>query len=231
MSQILVVEDEQDLAETLCYNLRLEGHNPRMVHTGAAALRLLRDADPPDLVLLDLMLPDISGFEVCRELRRMHSAQRVSVIILTANGEEIDRVVGFEVGADDYVTKPFSIRELMLRVKAVLRRTTSNVAPKEVLQLGPFRVDAGAHRAWVDENELTLTALEFRLLSAFLQRQGQVQTREALLRDVWEMDPNVNTRTVDKHVQRLRQKLGSSGVYIDTIRGVGYRFQFEERLK
>jgi len=224
MALILVVEDEPDLAKTLEYNLRREGHETKHAATGAAALELAFDSPTPDLVLLDLMLPDISGTEVCRKLRSEPKTQSVAVIMLTAKDQEIDRVVGFELGADDYVAKPFSTRELMLRVRAILRRGASpSTNPSEETTFGILRIDKDGYRVWVDGSEITLTALEFRLLALLVERRGRVQTREGLLSDVWGIDADVTTRTVDTHVKRLRQKLGDAGAYIETLRGVGYR--------
>jgi two-component system phosphate regulon response regulator PhoB len=223
---VLVVDDEQDLVTTLEYNLLREGFRTLVARTGRAALDLAKSDPSPDLILLDLMLPDLSGTEVCRELRRDDRTRDIPVMMLTAKGEEIDRVVGFEIGADDYVTKPFSVRELMLRIKAVMRRVHSET-PREAgpLLFGVLRVDRDAHRVWIEDAEAKLTALEFRLLTTFLARKGRVQTRETLLSDVWGIQGDVTTRTVDTHVKRLREKLGAAGNYIETIRGVGYRFR------
>jgi len=223
---ILIVEDESELAATLSYNLQREGYTTRIAETGQEALAGVEQEPRPDLVLLDLMLPDMSGTEICRRIRANPLTQEAAVIMVTAKGEEIDRVVGFEVGADDYVVKPFSVRELLLRVRAVLRRRSlPEPSPERArARFGELQVDAGAHQAWVSDRELNLTALEFRLLTTLLERKGRVQTRDTLLSDVWNMDPGVTTRTVDKHVQRLRQKLGVASNYIETIRGVGYRF-------
>ncbi len=228
MALILVVEDEPDLARTLEYNLRREGHETRHAATGGAALEFAfgseSESPTPDLVLLDLMLPDIPGTEVCKRLRSEPRTRAVAIIMLTAKDQEIDRVVGFELGADDYVAKPYSTRELMLRVQAVLRRrggATSN--PPEETSFGALRIDRDGYRVWVDGEETTLTALEFRLLVLLVERRGRVQTREGLLSDVWGIDADVTTRTVDTHVKRLRQKLGAAGAYIETLRGVGYR--------
>jgi two-component system, OmpR family, phosphate regulon response regulator PhoB len=224
-STILVVEDERDLIGTLEYNLRREGFNTRAALTGSSALAAAAEEPRPDLVLLDLMLPDMSGIEVCRKLKMADRTRNVPVIMLTAKGEEIDRVVGFEVGADDYVTKPFSVRELLLRIRAVLRRLqTPEAGEAETISFGSLRVETAAHRAWVDDEEASLTALEFKLLTTLLARRGRVQTRDTLLSDVWGITAEVTTRTVDTHVKRLRQKLGSAGDYIETVRGVGYRF-------
>ena len=226
--RILIVDDEKDLASTLAYNLEREGFDTVTAHTGRAALDAAADSSAAlDLVILDLMLPDVSGFEVCRRFRQMDRLRDVPVIMLTAKGEEIDRVVGFEVGADDYVVKPFSVRELLLRVKAILRRRSSDSEPPvsegSTIDFGLLKVDEGGHRVWVSGEEIRLTALEFRLLITFLARRGRVQTREVLLSDVWGIEAEVTTRTVDTHVKRLREKLGPAGDVIETIRGVGYK--------
>jgi two-component system, OmpR family, phosphate regulon response regulator PhoB len=222
---ILVIEDEKDLVAALEYNLEREGYHTRSALTGRAGLDLA-DQDPvPDAVVLDLMLPDISGIEVCRQLRGGKRTAQVPVLMLTAKGEEIDRVVGFEVGADDYVVKPFSVREVMLRIRALLRRQRREEPEGNEVAFGRLRLDSGGHRAWVDDHEAVLTALEFRLLTTLLSRRGRVQTRERLLQDVWGIEADVTTRTVDTHVKRLRQKLGGAGEYIETLRGVGYRFK------
>ncbi len=225
MARILVVEDEKDLQEVLTYNLRQAGHIPIVVASGRDAISAVADHHP-DLVLLDLMLPDASGIEVCRRLKSEMDTRDLPIVMVTAKGDEVDRVVGFELGADDYVVKPYSLRELLLRIEAVLRRRApaQSGASRGPLVFGKLRVDRDAHRVWVDEEEITLTALELRLLSTLLERRGRVQSRPALLDDVWGMSGEVTTRTVDTHVKRLREKLGSAGPYIETVRGVGYRF-------
>ena len=222
---ILIVDDERDLVSTLEYNFEREGYQTRSALNGAEALEQAKKTPLPDLVLLDLMLPDTSGTEVCRQLRGQAETKNIPVLMLTAKDDEIDRVVGFEVGADDYVTKPFSVRELMLRVRAVLRRSQSAPPPSEELLFGDLRVDPSAHQVWHNGTEVTLTALEFKLLTTLLSRKGRVQTRKQLLDDVWGIQADVSTRTVDTHVKRLRQKLGDAGEYIETLRGVGYRFR------
>jgi two-component system phosphate regulon response regulator PhoB len=222
---ILIVEDELDLLDTLEFNLQREGYVTRRAASGRAGLDAAALEPPPDLVLLDLMLPDIPGTEVCRQLRASDRTRTVPVIMLTARGEELDRVVGFEVGADDYVTKPFSVRELMLRVRAILRRLGGPIEESPRLQNGELEIDVSSHRVWVRGEEVRLTALEFRLLSTMLSRAGRVQTRDTLLSDVWGMHAGLTTRTVDTHVTRLRKKLGEVGNYIETLRGVGYRFR------
>ena len=224
---VLVIEDEIDLATTVEYNLKTEGFHVRVAHTGRDGLTSATTEPLPDVIVLDLMLPDVSGIEICRRLREQEATRDIPVIMCTAKGEEIDRVVGFEVGADDYVVKPFSVRELILRVRAMLRRVDSRRADPDssMIRFGRLKIDRDAHRAWVDDAEIALTALEFRLLHAFMSRRGRVQTREALLSDVWGIEADVTTRTVDTHVKRLREKLGDAGMYIETLRGVGYRFK------
>ena len=223
-SRILVVEDEHDLAELVAFNLRQSGHDVVVAHEGETALLEIQH-HRPDLVLLDVMLPDLSGVEVCRRLRRNKETVRLPVIMLTAKSEEVDRVVGFEVGADDYVTKPFSPRELVLRVEAILRRafpSEVSVGPESYV-LGLINIDVPAHRVKVGDDEVDLTALEFRLLLDLVSRAGRVQSREALLDRVWGYAPDVETRTVDTHIKRLREKLGAGAKHVETIRRVGYR--------
>lgn len=222
---ILIVEDEADLAELVAFNLRQSGYTTETVANGAGALSAVQNRRP-DLVLLDLMLPDLAGTEVCRRLRSDTSTQRLPVVMLTARAEEVDRVHGFEVGADDYVTKPFSPRELVLRVGAVLRRS-SVPPPKERsesnIEIGTMVIDIPRHEVRVRDLPVPLTALEFKLLLDLASRRGRVQSREALLERVWGYAPGIETRTVDTHVKRLREKLGDASRYIETVRGVGYR--------
>lgn len=222
--RILIVEDEQDLLLALEYNLEREGYTVLSASTGTEALRKAEGDPRPELVLLDLMLPDMTGTEVCRTLKGSPATKDIPVIMVTAKGEEIDRVVGFEVGADDYVVKPFSMRELVLRVRAILKRAQPSEEVAELFNFGCLKVDKAAHRLWVNDKELQLTALEFRLLSTIYSRRGRVQTRDRLLVDVWGYQADVTTRTVDTHIKRLREKLGDAGRYILTVRGVGYRF-------
>lgn len=222
MARILVIEDEADLQQILAYNLRQAGHDVVLAGRGTEGLKAAREK-APDLVLLDLMLPDMSGMDVCRALKKAENTAQTPIMILTAKGEEIDRVLGFELGADDYVVKPFSVRELLLRVQAVLRRRAES-APQAISTFGLLRFDREAHRVWVDRAEVTLTAMEFRLLVALFDGRNRVLTREVLLDGVWGIVADVTTRTVDTHVKRLRSKLGAAGEYIETIRGVGYRF-------
>jgi len=223
MARILVVEDERDLQQVLAYNLRQAGHEPFLASTGAEGVRLALE-HRPDLVLLDLMLPDIAGTEVCRLIKRDPLTQRCAVVIVSAKGEEIDRVVGFELGADDYVVKPFSPRELMLRISAILRRSEPPPGASATVEFGVLRIEREAHRVWVSGREVELTALELRFLTTLYDRKNRVQSRDTLLRDVWATDGDVTSRTVDTHVKRLREKLGEAGAYVETVRGVGYRF-------
>jgi two-component system phosphate regulon response regulator PhoB len=224
MSRILVVEDEQDLQQVLDYNLRQAGHDVTVTQLGAEGLKLARELNP-DVVLLDLMLPDLSGTEVCKQLKNDQATRGMPVIMLTARGEEIDRVVGFELGADDYVVKPFSVRELMLRIQAILRRGRPEGRGGDLtIEFGRLKIDRGAHRIWVDGTEVELTALEFKLLVTLYDRRNRVQTRSALLDDVWGIQADITTRTVDTHVKRLREKLEGAREYVETVRGVGYRF-------
>ncbi|MEM9070270.1 MAG: response regulator transcription factor [Myxococcota bacterium] len=226
-SRILVVEDESDLAELVAFNLKQAGHAVTTAGTGATALAEIR-RQRPDLLVLDVMLPDISGLEVCRRLRRDETTSRMPVLMLTAKGEEVDRVVGFEVGADDYVTKPFSPRELLLRIEAILRRVGGvDTEGPQAITVGNLVIDVPGHRVTVDDKEVSLTALEFRLLLDLAKRRGRVQSRSDLLERVWGYAPGIETRTVDTHVKRLREKLGSASRHIETVRGVGYRMRTE----
>lgn len=227
MANILVVEDEADLRMVIEFNLKKAGHAVRLAQSGAEGLRLVRE-ERPDLILLDLMLPDISGLDVCRQVKESADTKKVSVIMLTARGEETDRVVGFEVGADDYVVKPFSVRELLLRIDAMLRRSAGpEPGGGGLVVFGRLKMDRAAHRVWVDQEEIELTALEFKLLSTLFERRNRVQSRSELLDVVWGIQADVTTRTVDTHVKRLREKIKGARDYLETVRGVGYRFVSE----
>jgi two-component system phosphate regulon response regulator PhoB len=224
MATVLVVEDETDLREVLEYNLRKDGHEVFTCDRGSSGIALARE-HRPDVVLLDLMLPDIPGTEVCRALRSDPLTRATAVMMLTARSEEVDRVVSFELGADDYMVKPFSLRELALRIQAILRRANpSSETAEDHVRFGCLRFDRAAHRVWVESDELDLTALEFRLLVTLHDRRNRVQTRSTLLEGVWGIEGDIHTRTVDTHVKRLREKLGAARDYIETVRGVGYRF-------
>jgi len=227
MARILVIEDERDLQDILAYNLRQAGHEVHQATRGKDGVSAAK-RERPDLVILDLMLPDIPGTEVCKELQQAAGTRGIPVIMLTAKGEEVDRIVGFEVGASDYVVKPFSMRELLLRVNAVLGRAQRPVSSEEgAIVFGILRIDRDAHRVFVNHKEVELTALEFKLLVTLHDRRNRVQDRSTLLSDVWGIDADITTRTVDTHVKRLREKLGPAGDYIHTVRGVGYRFKGE----
>lgn len=230
-ARILVVEDEPDIAALIAYQLAQAGHQVRTSANGRDAIRAV-ETDPPDLVVLDLMLPEMSGLEVLRTLRGRKEAKDLPVVVLTARREEEDRVRGLELGADDYVSKPFSPRELVLRVEAVLRRAGADRAGRgsgRRLRGGPVAVDPEAHRVTVDGREVTLTPTEFRLLVCLLERRGRTQSRETLLESVWDTTAEIETRTVDMHIRRLRSKLGEPAAeLIETVRGFGYRFRRED---
>ena len=227
-SRVLLVEDEVDLVTSLSYSLKAAGYEVYSALDGTAALRLAT-AQPPDIVLLDLMLPDISGLEVCRRIRASSQTPQPIVIMVTARGEEVDRVVGFEVGADDYLVKPFSVRELLLRMEARQRalpdgHSSPLSAPgKPRITIGNLEIDSDSHQVFVNGNEVHVSALEMRLLLHLLAVPGKVRYRRELLTEVWCYHPEVSSRTLDTHVKRLRQKLGDVGAYLHTVRGVGYR--------
>ncbi|MCP4007729.1 MAG: response regulator transcription factor [bacterium] len=221
--RVLVIDDEPDILELVSFGLKQEGFSVETAATAKEGLECVAGR-LPDLVLLDLMLPDMPGTDVCRELRSRKETAQLPVIMLTARAEEVDRIVGFELGADDYVTKPFSPRELALRVKAVLRRPESSSSAARYLEHGFLLLDLERHRCTVEEKEIYLTAKEFGLLSALMSRPGRVLSREKLLDELWGSDITVTHRTVDTHLMRLREKLGNAGGYIHTVRGVGYRF-------
>ena len=224
MSQkIYIVEDEPDIRETLKYNFSNEGFKVFTAPDGEEALSNIKEV-LPDVLILDLMLPGVSGLDVCKSIRADDDIRDMSIIMLTAKGEEIDRVIGFELGADDYVTKPFSVRELILRVKVLLKKQHESLVANKLVTFGPIRIDLDAHELKINDKEIVLTALEFKLLQHLVKRKGRVQTREQLLGDVWGYSAEVTTRTVDTHIKRLREKLGNTSDYIQTIRGVGYRF-------
>jgi two-component system phosphate regulon response regulator PhoB len=221
--KIYIVEDEPDIRETLKYNFLNEGFKVYTSPDGEEALSNIKKV-LPDVLILDLMLPGLSGLDVCKSIRGDEDIRDMSIIMLTAKGEEIDRVIGFELGADDYVTKPFSVRELILRVKVLLKKQSDSLVTNKLVTFGPIRIDLDAHELKINDKEIVLTALEFKLLQHLVKRKGRVQTREQLLGDVWGYSAEVTTRTVDTHIKRLREKLGNSSDYIQTIRGVGYRF-------
>ena len=225
MSQkILLIEDEPDIRKTLEYNIAREGYDVITAPSLTEGRNHLNSSSF-SLILLDLMLPDGSGLDLCREIKSDKEKVATPIIILTAKDDEVDKVVGFELGADDYVTKPFSVRELILRIKAVLKRGERKQENLEVQrQFGDLLIDVDSHEVFVNDQSITLTALEFKLLRQLVDRRGRVQSRDQLLSDVWGYSADVTTRTVDTHIKRLREKLGSMGKYVQTIRGVGYKF-------
>jgi two-component system phosphate regulon response regulator PhoB len=228
MPSILVIEDEIDLQHVLEYNLKQAGYEVLSALSGQDGLRLALEK-LPSLVLLDLMLPDLPGTQICLALKSDPRTAHIPIVMLTARGEEADRIVGFELGADDYVVKPFSVRELLLRLSAILRRGRSPQPDEEsseerAIKFGCLRVEKDAHRVFVNAEEVRLTALEFKLLLKLYNAKNRVQTRAMLLDEVWDIEAEITTRTVDTHIKRLREKLGDAGSYIETVRGVGYRF-------
>ncbi len=221
--RILIVEDDQNIAKLVKYNFEKAGFCVAVVITGEEALEFL-SRQMADLIILDIMLPKMDGFETCRRLKDDNRLSSIPIMMLTARGEEVDRVVGFELGADDYVVKPFSPRELILRAKTILRRGQVKENVKENLRSGDLEIDIPRHRVSVKGKEVVLTPMEFKLLVILLERRGRVQSREELLSSVWNIEVDITTRTVDTHVKRLRQKLGKVGECLETIRGLGYRF-------
>jgi len=221
--RILVVDDEPDVVHLVEYNLKAADYDVVTAADGEQALKKARAA-MPNLIILDLMLPELDGLEVCKLLRRDQSTAAIPIIILTAKSAEMDRVLGLELGADDYLTKPFSPRELVLRVKRLLRSGSTATEKADRIQVGDLVVDILRHQILVGGKPVELTATEFKLLTTLIQRRGRVQTRESLLQEVWGYDNVIDTRTVDTHMRRLREKLGPPAQYLDTVRGVGYRF-------
>ena len=222
--RILVIEDEPDIAEVLQYNLEKEGFAVEVARRGDSGLEALR-REPADLLVLDLMLPGIDGLELTRLLKRDATTSRLPIVMLTARGDELDRIVGLELGADDYISKPFSPREVVLRVKAVLRRRHPEEAATDLLEVGGIQLDVGGHQLRIKGRETPLTATEFRLLRLLMERCGRVQTRGQLLSDVWGYAEDIDSRTVDTHIRCLRRKLGPEADRIETVIGVGYRLR------
>jgi len=221
--KILIIEDESDVADLLTLNLRKAGFRISTAADGASGLQKARD-DRPDFIVLDLMLPKMLGLEVCRILKSDTATRHIPILMLTAKAEEIDRIVGLEFGADDYVTKPFSPREVVLRIKAILRRAEGG-AEDERLSAGSIVIDPARHEVSVHGKRVNLTSLEFKLLRTLMQRRGRVQARDRLLNDVWGYESVIDTRTVDTHVRRLRKKLGKAADVIESVRGFGYRLR------
>lgn len=223
---ILIIDDEPDAVELIEFNLKNSGFQVKTAEDGAEALAKARSV-LPSLIVLDVMLPEMDGFEICKLLRRDANTAAIPIIMLTAKAAEIDRVLGLELGADDYLTKPFSPRELVLRIKKLLERHKESGEPKEKFQFGDLLIDVPRHSVTFKNKKIDLTATEFKLLSILAQRKEVVQSRDALLRDVWDYDSTMDTRTVDTHMRRLREKMGAASKYLDTVRGVGYRFKAE----
>lgn len=223
---ILVVEDEEDILDLVAYNLQQAGFRVLRAVDGVEGLRVAQ-RERPDLLVLDLMLPKMDGKDVCRRIRQGEETHAIPVLMLTARTEEVDRIVGFEIGADDYMTKPFSPRELVLRVQAILRRTKEKIRPTAILRFSELLIDPDRHRVEVDGLEVTLTATEFRLFHHLAANAGKVQSREVLLDRVWGYEYEGYARTVDTHIRRLREKIGSARDRIETLRGLGYRFREE----
>ena len=224
MKPILIIEDEKDIIDLVAYHFRQAGFSVSSALDGPSGLELAKK-ERPSVILLDLMLPGMDGKDVCRALKSNPLTQSIPILMLTAKTEEVDRVIGFELGADDYVTKPFSPRELVLRVKAILRRKEVGQESGKIIQIGDLLVDIDRHYVSVKKSSIPLTSTEFKLLVELASNRGRVQTRERLLDKVWGYTYEGYARTVDTHIRRLREKLGSSGDYIETIRGVGYRFR------
>ena len=223
--RILVVDDEPDIVALVAYHLAKTNYRVSTASNGTDALSIARQ-ERPSLLVLDLMLPGMSGFDVLQHIRADENTKHIAVLMLTARKEEQDRIRGLSLGADDYLTKPFSPQELVLRVGAILRRTTgSSESPADLLQIGPIRIDRSAHRVAIQDDEVELTPTEYKLLITLAERRGRVQARGHLLETVWEAAPDIQTRTVDMHIQRLRTKLGDAGDLIETVRGFGYRMR------
>lgn len=225
--KILLVDDEPDALEVLGFRLREAGFTPILAKDGARAIAAARD-ERPALIVLDVMLPEVDGLEVCKILRRDPATAGIPILMLTARAAEMDRVLGLELGADDYVTKPFSPRELVLRIRKLLARAKAAEEPVAHLRFNELEIDAARHAVTVGGRPVELTATEFRLLEILVRRRGRVQTRDRLLQDVWGYENPIDSRTVDTHMRRLREKIGAAADYLETIRGVGYRFRAEE---
>ena len=228
--KILLVEDEPDLLQTLAFNFENEGYKVAKALDGKEAIKFLEDDDSISLVILDLMLPDMSGLDICRHIRATDNLKDILVIMVTAKGEEVDRVVGFEVGADDYVVKPYSVRELLLRVGGMLKRSSkeNQSNDKDLVEFEDLKIDNNKHKVYLSDEKISLTSKEFKLLKHLLLKADKVQSRDNLLEKVWGYNNDVTTRTVDTHIKRLRSKIGKYGDKIETIRGEGYLFNKSE---
>tara|TARA_B100001989_G_scaffold123193_2_gene86894 strand:+ start:6163 stop:6861 length:699 start_codon:yes stop_codon:yes gene_type:complete len=228
--KILLVEDEPDLLNTLSFNFESEGYKVAKALNGKEAMKFLEEDDSISLVILDLMLPDMSGLDICRHIRATDNLKDILVIMVTAKGEEVDRVVGFEVGADDYVVKPYSVRELLLRVGGMLKRSSkeNQSNDKDLVEYEDLKIDNDKHKVYLSDEKISLTSKEFKLLKHLLLKADKVQSRDNLLEKVWGYNNDVTTRTVDTHIKRLRSKIGKYGDKIETIRGEGYLFNKSE---
>ena len=224
---VLVIEDEADIRNLIAINLRANGFEVLTAENGAVGLELLKQ-HTPKVITLDLMMPNMNGIEVCHAIRSDASIAKTYVLMVTALGETEDRLAGFEAGADDYVPKPFNVDELVLRVKAAFRRinaaSVSTSSENSEMEMGILRIDDSKHRIWINDEEISMTITEYKLLFHLASKAGNLCSRGELLQEVWELPPNLNTRTVDTHIKRLRQKLGAAADYIETVRGAGYRF-------
>lgn len=226
--RILIVEDDKNIAQLVKYNLEKAGFDCRAMITGEDALDFL-ETEAVDLIILDIMLPKMDGLETCKRIKQEKRLAGIPIMMLTAKGEEVDRIIGFELGADDYIVKPFSPREFVLRVKAILRRgVPQQEEGEEVLQVDDLVINVPRHEVRVGPKEVKLTAMEFKLLFILMKRKGRLQSRDQLLRDVWDLEADVTTRTVDTHIKCLRRKIGRAGGLIETVRGYGYRIAAEE---
>jgi len=225
--KILIIEDDKHISRLVKYNLEKAGYGCAIADDGEEALNAL-SKERPDLIILDIMLPGMDGFEACRLIKQNTKLKNIPIIMLTAKGEEVDRIVGLELGADDYVVKPFSPRELTLRIKAILKRGKIEESPKDIIQRGNLIINVPKHQVTVNNKGIELTPIEFKLLVILIERNGRIQSRDQLLSDVWDMHADVFTRTVDTHIKRLREKLGKTGSKIETVRGLGYRFKEED---
>jgi len=225
--RILIIEDDKHISKLVKYNLEKAGYDATVAVSGEEAFGVL-DKEQVDLIILDIMLPKMDGFEVCRSIKQETKFKNIPIVMLTAKGEEVDRIVGLELGADDYIVKPFSPRELVLRIKAILRRGKIEESKKDILTAGILTVDIPRHKVTVNEKEVELTSMEFKLLVTLMDRHGRVQTRDGLLSEIWDIHAEIFTRTVDTHIKRLREKLGKAGKYIETVVGLGYKFKQED---
>lgn len=222
--RILIVEDEKNIAKLIRYNLEKTDFECAIAKTGEEALDISKKQSF-DLIILDIMLPGIDGLDVCRYIKQSASLKNIPIVMLTAKGEEVDRIVGLELGADDYIIKPFSPRELVLRIKAILKRGKAEDIKKEIITVENICINIPKHKVTVLGKDVKLTNMEFRLLLTLMERRGRVQDRERLLSDVWNLDSNISTRTIDTHIKKLREKLGKVGGMIETVRGMGYRLK------